>query len=175
MSTRKNKNKNKIRKDTLKKLNTNHKKCRDESEENERMSLLENIKKQNFDNTAINFFFCKCDNNDYNSKSIMVEIALADIQKIAYNIEDMVHLVDLSDFSNVTNKLLEEKGVSMKNIHEHIIQLFFLNRNIYIQLVDKQGKGQDANAYNCNKGIVLKKELIFEPEPEAKIAIFVML
>ena len=34
----------------------------------------------------------------------------------------------------------------MKNIHEYIIQLFFLNRNIYVQLVEKQGKGQDAEA-----------------------------
>ena len=164
MSTRKERKKTKKKQDTLKKLNKDHIKCREESQENEKKSLLENIKDKDFDNTVINFFFCKC-NDDYNTKSVMVEIALADINKIDYNKDDMVHLSSLEDFSNVSNDLLSQKGVSMKNIHEYIIQLFFLNRNIYVQLVEKQGKGQDADAYNCNTGVVLKKVMIIEPEP----------
>ena len=166
MFTRRRKNQRK-KQDTLKKLNKDHIKCREESKDIEKNTLLNSIKEKDFDNTAINFFFCKC-NDDYNTKSVMVEIALADISKIDYNKDDMIHLSNLEDFSNVSNDLLSQKGVSMKNIHEYIIQLFFLNRNIYVQLVEKQGKGQDADAYNCNKGVVLKKELIIEPEPVVK-------
>ena len=147
------------KKDTLENLNKHHIKCRNESDESDKKSLLESIKDKDFDNTAINFFFCKCYNDDYETKSVMVEIALADIGKIDYNKDDMVHLSNLEDFSNVTNNLLSKKNVSMKNIHEYIIQLFFLNRNIYVQLVEKQGKGQDADAYNCKNGIVVKKRI----------------
>ena len=151
--------------DTLKKLNKDHMRCREESTENEKISLLSKLKEKEFDNTAINFFFCKCNEENYKSKSVMVEIALPDITKMYYKVDDMTHLNDLRDFSNETNRLLNEQKVSIKNIHEYIIQLFFLNRNIYIQLVDKQGQGQDMDAYNCNKGLVLKKEFIIEPEP----------
>jgi hypothetical protein len=162
MFTRRRRNQRK-KQDTLKKLNKDHIKCREESPDIEKNALLKSIKEKDFDNTAINFFFCKC-NDVLKNKSVMVEIALADISKIDYNKDDMVHLSSLEDFSNVSNDLLSQKGVSMKNIHEYIIQLFFLNRNIYVQLVEKQGKGQDADAYNCNKGVVLKKEMIIEPE-----------
>ena len=166
MSTRRRRNQRK-KQDTLKKLNKDHIKCREESQDIEKNALLKSIKDKDFDNTVINFFFCKC-NDDYKTKSVMVEIALADISKIDYNKDDMVHLSNLEDFSNVSKDLLLQKNVSMKNINEYIIQLFFLNRNIYVQLVEKQGNGQDADAYNCNKGVVLKKELIIEPEPVAE-------
>jgi hypothetical protein len=163
MPSRKRHNKRK-KIDTLKKLNKDHMRCREESTENEKINLLDKLKEKDFDDTVINFFFCKCNNENFKSKSVMVEIDLPDITKIDYKVDDMTHLSDLRDFSNETNRLLNEQDVSIKNIHEYIIQMFFLNRNIYIQLVDKQGKGQDMDAYNCKKGLVLKKELIIEPE-----------
>jgi hypothetical protein len=163
MLSRKRHNKRK-KTDTLKKLNKDHMRCREESTENEKINLLDKLKEKDFDDTVINFFFCKCNNENFKSKSVMVEIDLPDITKIDYKVDDMTHLSDLRDFSNETNRLLNEQDVSIKNIHEYIIQLFFLNRNIYIQLVEKQGKGQDMDAYNCKKGLVLKKELIIEPE-----------
>ena len=51
----------------------------------------------------------------------MVEIALADISKIDYNKDDMIHLSNLEDFSNVSNDLLSQKGVSMKKIFMSIL------------------------------------------------------
>ena len=151
MFTRRRRNQRK-KQDTLKKLNKDHIKCREESQDIEKSALLKSIKEKDFDNTAINFFFCKC-NDDYNTKSVMVEIALADISKIDYNKDDMVHLSNLEDFSNVSNDL-------SKYLETDVFVNIFSNQQVLDNNLLAESEWQDVSSNAADNSLVTHDKYI---------------